>query len=123
MNEVDAAEILNGVIGNALSAQAIFFTALSAYLVIAYSFGAKLTKYQVAYVNFIFLLVFLNMSVSQFGLIESTTHYVDIIQAARGTDERIISAQGNRLVFVAIRGLMLLGAVLFMWQVRHPRAD
>ena len=123
MNEADAAEVLNGVIANALSAQAIFFTALSAYLAVAYAVGAKLTKYQVAFVNAIFFLVFLNMTISQLGLVQSTTYYVDIIQEARATNQRILSAQANRAIFLTIRALMFLGAVLFMWQVRHPKTE
>ena len=123
MNEAGAAEVLNGVIANTLSSQAIFFTVLSAYLVVAYTAGAKLTKYQVTFVNLIFFLVFLNMSIGQLGLVQSTTYYVDIIQEARGASERVLTAQANRVIFVTLRALMLLGALLFMWQVRHPKME
>jgi uncharacterized membrane protein YedE/YeeE len=123
MTEADAAEVLNGIIANVISSQAVFFTVLSAYLVVAYTAGAKLTRYQVSFVNLLFLLVFLNLSIGQLGLVQTTTHYVDMIQEARGTNERLLSAQTNRVIFVTIRALMYFGAVLFMWQVRHPKTE
>lgn len=39
MNKYEAAEVLNGVVNNALGAQAVFFTALSAYLAVAFTVG------------------------------------------------------------------------------------
>ena len=83
MNEADAMEVLNGVVANALSAQTIFFTALSAYMAVAYTVGKKLTRYQVTFVNTVFIVIFLNMSGNQLGLLQAATYYVQIVEQAR----------------------------------------
>ena len=126
MNEYEAAEVLNGVVANALSAQAMFFTALSAYLAVAYAVGKNLTKYQVVFVNVVFILVFLNQTANQFQLFQAATHYVGVVTEARLSEIDPISnipTNVNALLFAAIRSLLLLGSLLFMWSVRHPRQE
>ena len=126
MNEHDAMEVVNGAVANTLSAQAIFFTVLSAYLAVAYTIGNKLTKYQVAFVNMLFLIAFFNLTANQLTLMESTIYYVQLAIEARGAIEASISGVSpkmNMLMFFSIRFLMLVGAILFMWQVRHPKTE
>ena len=126
MNEHDAMEVLNGVVANTLSAQAIFFTVLTAYLAVAYTVGNKLTKYQVAFVNLLFLIAYFNLTANQFTLLESATYYVQLVVEARAAIEDPISgvpSKVNMLMFFSIRLLMLVGATLFMWQVRHPKTE
>jgi hypothetical protein len=126
MNEYEAAEILNGVVANTLSAQAMFFTALSAYLAVAYSVGKQLSRYQVLFVNVLFILIFVNQSANQYGLFQAAVHYVDVVETARSSAiDPIpnISRNVNALMFLSIRSLLLLGALLFMWSVRHPKSE
>ena len=126
MNEYEAAEVLNGVVGNILSAQAMFFTALSAYLAVAYTVGKQLSKYQVVFVNVVFLLIFLNMSGNQFGLFQAATHYVQVVETARSSAVDPVPNMPrsvNTALFFGIRSLLLLGALAFMWSVRHPKTE
>jgi len=126
MTEYEAAEVLNGVVANSLSAQAIFFTALSAYLAVAYTVGRQLTRYQVIFVNMVFLLMFLNMTVNQYGLFQGATHYVQVVEGTRaGELDPIpnVPESANVAMFLVIRLLLLLGALTFMWSVRHPNKE
>jgi hypothetical protein len=126
MNEYEAAEVLNGVVANTFSAQAIFFTALSAYLAVAYAVGKQLTRYQVIFINVVFLLIFLNMSVNQYGLFQAATYYVQVVEGARTGDidpVPNIPNSVNALMFLSIRLMLLLGALTFMWSVRHPKHE
>jgi hypothetical protein len=126
MSEYEAAEILNAIVANSLSAQAIFFTALSAYLAVAYTVGRQLTRYQVIFVNVVFLLMFLNMTVNQYGLFQGVTYYVRVVEAARAGDVDPIPnvpAIANKAMFLSIRSMLLLGALTFMWSVRHPKRE
>lgn len=46
MTEFEMVELINGTTSNIIANQALFITTLSAYLVVAYSVGQKLTDYQ-----------------------------------------------------------------------------
>ena len=126
MNEYEAAEVLNGVINNALGAQAVFFTALSAYLAVAFTVGKQLSKFQVVFVNTVFLLLYVNMSLTQHSLFQASTYYIQVVDAVRsGTVDPVpnISEVTQTFTFLAIRSLLLLGALSFMWSVRHPKTE
>jgi hypothetical protein len=126
MNEYEAAEILNGVVANAISAQAIFFTALSAYLAVAYTVGKHLSKFQVLFVNLVFILVFVSQTANQFQLFSAATHYVSVVEAMRiGVIDPVanIPTDVNLLSFTFIRSLLLLGSLLFMRSMRQAKTE
>ena len=88
--------------------------------------GKQLTKYQVVFVNVVFLLIFLNMSGNQYGLFQAATHYVQVVETARsgGVDPvPNMPRSVNMALFFGIRSLLLLGALAFMWSVRHPKTE
>lgn len=126
MSEYEAAEVLNGIVGNTLSAQAIFFTALSAYLAVAFTVGKQLTKYQVIFVNIIFILMFMNMTANQYGLLHGSTYYIQVVEGARAGDTDPIPNMPenvNAVMFLILRSMLFIGALTFMWNIRHPKAE
>ncbi len=126
MNEYEAAEVLNGIVGNALSAQAIFFTALSAYLAVAFTVGKQLTRYQVIFVNIVFILMFINMTVNQYSLLHGSTYYIQVVEGARAGDTDPIPNMPknvNAATFLILRSMLFMGALTFMWNIRHPKAE
>ena len=44
MNEYELVDVLRGMASNSMAAQALFFTALSAYLFVTYAIGKKLWR-------------------------------------------------------------------------------
>ena len=124
MAEYEIFDLINGVNSNVLAGQAIFLTTLSAYLVVAYSVGKSLTTYQVGFINLVFLLMMFvgfHAQVAQLGLVyglseqlAAITHYAD----GPGTTGEVV-----RIVFTSIRIVLVFGAVVFMWQVRHPKTE
>jgi hypothetical protein len=53
MNEYEITDLLNGAMSNAKAQQGPFLTILSAYLVMAYAAGRKLTTYQSSFVSLV----------------------------------------------------------------------
>ena len=55
MTEYELLDALNGLISNVYAAQAIFITTVSAYIVMAYVAGSKLSAFQVGFISLIFV--------------------------------------------------------------------
>lgn len=55
MTEYELMDLAESINGNSITATGVFFSILTAYLLVAYFAGTKLTKYQVAFINVVFL--------------------------------------------------------------------
>ena len=125
MTEFEVVEIINGVTSNILANQALFITILSAYLVVAYSVGQKLTSYQVAFINgtfIIFSLLGIQAVAGQLGFI--ITYSAQLLEL-RGVADSVgsIQVETARWGVISVRFLLSLGALVFMWQVRHAKTE
>lgn len=124
MSEYELNDAIQAISSNLIAGEALFLTVLSAYAVIAFTVGKKLTTYQITFVNFVFIgFVITNLGALQ-GMSAQVFDY----------GERLIEIQGNNLVkegvgqgvritMFATRILMSVGALVFMWQVRHPSLE
>ncbi len=123
MTEYELGELINGVSSNIIGGQALFLTALSAYMVVAYSVGKSLTIYQVVFINTVFLLVMIVGIQGQWSQMEMVFGYSDQLRNLRGDGGSFYEIKGAvGTVFVGIRAIIAVGALIFMWQVRHPKA-
>ena len=124
MTVYELSDLMNGVNSNIIAGQAVFLTVVSAYLVVAYSVGKNLSVYQVCFINFIFLLF---MFVGYFAM--STN--MEMIYAYNSEKLALLDQKpsnqtlGNaaKLVFLGMRLAIAVGALIFMWQVRHPKTE
>ena len=97
---------------------------LSAYLVVAYAKGRELTTYQVSFVNFIFVLFMLLGIQAQLAQMTMAYTYSDALNQARGGASPFEETKEIvRVVFIGIRVVISVGALIFMWQVRHPKTE
>ena len=118
-------DVMNGMSSNIVQAQALFISVLSAYLVVAYTAGASLTRYQVTFISILFLLI---TSLGAFGQLRNVQVMTEWgYQAATlNGGEAVVSkvqAETAKWLFIAIRVALTIGALVFMWQVRHPKAE
>ena len=84
MTEYELADLINGISSNIVAGQAVFLTVLSAYLVVAFSVGKKLTTYQVCFINFAYVVMAFVGFQSQAALLASAYNYSDQLLALRG---------------------------------------
>ena len=124
MTVYETSDLLNGVISNQLAGQALFITIISAYLVVAYTVGDKLTKYQVSFINITFILFALTGLRGGVALIELIYEYSALKADLLQTGESMDTAGALALwMIAAVRVMLVLGSLVFMWQVRHPKPE
>ena len=122
MTEYELTDVINNVTSNMLAAQALFITIVSAYLVVAYSVGKDLTFYQVSFVNFGFILFSLISVQSALGLTNMIFLHTEMLMDVRGVEFRDASSiTFFRAAFLGVRAILVIGSLIFMWQVRHPK--
>ncbi len=121
MSEYELNDAIQAISSNLIAGEALFLTVLSAYAVIAFTVGKKLTTYQITFVNFVFIgFVITNVGALQ-GMSSQVFDYGERLIELRG-DNLVQEAvgQGVRFTMFTTRILMSVGAFVFMWQVRHP---
>ena len=101
---------------------AILLSVLSAYLVVAYLAGSKLTRSQVVIVNSLYILVSVFLVWAMFVLsqraLEVATLAINI-----STQRELAPTPNVALALVAMFGVCSLASLKFMWDVRHPKAE
>ena len=124
MSEYELYEIVVGFTGNLEQSMAVLISLLSAYLVLAYAIGAKLTRFQVLYISICFTVAYIGVLQAQIFYLDETLQLAERLEAIRkqssiaeGTGELSIA------MFITIRILFLLGAIYFMWNVRHTKTE
>jgi len=119
MTEYEIIDVINNTTSNMLAAQALFITVVSAYVLVAYSVGKDLTPYQVSFVNIGFLLFVLISIQSALGLTGQISLHVEKLNEFREVEAASIAL--TTAFLVGVRAILILGALIFMWQVRHPK--
>ena len=121
MNEYEMVDLLHSANANMLTGQAIYFTQLASYLVVAYVVGHKLSRFQVFFLNSLFI-VLTFMGLSNFSVLLRRTLALSE-QLAELESIAVTSSDIHRgvaiSVYITFRILILAGALLFMWQIRH----
>jgi hypothetical protein len=125
MTEYEMGELLHNSFDTLWESSQMYFTLVSAYLVVAYLVGDKLTRKQYWIINVLYFLWV-------FGLIQ--TQFVSGIGAIRLAAN--IADQGNILVGQYANGFLMefgifsftvvmicgvFASLFFMWTIRHPK--
>ena len=125
MTEYEIADLMATYASNLIQGQAVFITIFTAYMVVAYTAGNQLTRFQITFITISF--VFFVILASQGGKfsLEQVFFYADQLSEMRGdqglSDDAAKTA--GEVLFYGVRFLLVLGAIVFMWQVRRTRTD
>jgi hypothetical protein len=127
MTEYEVSDLLLGNSSVMYMDGAAFMTLLSAYIVIVHLVGRTLTRFQIIFINFTFIGLALS---SVFGwLVLSNRSDVLLAELARVNSASPLVIQGEEMGSVAVfvyftfRSLVLVGALIYMWQVRKSVAE
>ena len=126
MTEYELMDALNGLASNAIAIQALFITTLSAYMVMAYAAGRHLTVFQATFISILFVIFSVTTSISWMTMaLEVRAGYATLNEVRGFSPVFVDQAAENPIIItmVAARALMILGALVFMWQVRHPKPE
>ena len=121
MTEYESWEILNGLTANLMQQQALFIGAFTAYVVAAHWVGRTLTAFQVSFITVVFVLL------SALGIRSQLWFMSNIVEVSKGIDNLISDGDEGAWTipagFVAVRGILVVGAIFYMWQLRHPKTE
>ena len=124
MTLYEVGDLINSTSSNIIAAQAVFFSIITAYLVVAYSVGKSLTTYQVAFINLAFLFATATGVMGVAANVSLISEYNSIRQGIieQQTLPEIFDTAWV-ISFTGIRAILVLGAIIFMWQIRHPKTE
>ena len=118
---VDATASLNSIL---IQGQAITITALSGYMIVAYSVGAKLTTFQTAFISLLLVIIgFLGLQGQIYNINEFIRYAIQLQELREEGQYSEATRQVTTWVFLGVRFLLVGGALAFMWQVRHPKNE
>lgn len=125
MTEYEILDVIETINGNTITGTSVYFSVLTAYLLVAYVAGIKLTRYQVAFINCVFLFYnfiaaanIAEMVRTRMGL----SHRLrEMLEEAPPVSEEVVTMILS--IFILMRIMLVLGAIVFMWQVRHPKTE
>jgi hypothetical protein len=125
MTEYEMTDIIMSRFGHMTDQASLYFALVSGYLITAYVVGARLTRLQVTVINTLFCLWTLGIFG---GYINTVSDTIDLEQAIRGVGAtpmagRISDSTFAAYSFAIVQAVGIIVSLIFMWSVRHPRAD
>jgi hypothetical protein len=123
MTEYELMEHAQLAYGNAIASFSLIFTMLSAYLVVAYFVGKKLTSSQVIIVNLFFTLSVVVTIFGELGFL-STGIKSTLEAIAINSSHAAVPLHPSMPLYVAFIDIIITIVCLkFMWDVRHPKSE
>ena len=121
MTEIELIQAAQGATDMVMAGVEWQLTMITGYLLIAYFIGAKLSTLQVAFVNFVFLLMHANAVASVvMGILRESYYTQQVLKISPETPN--IGSFGDAAVFCVVASLIVTaGCLSYMWSVRHPK--
>ena len=123
MSEYELSDLVAVYASNLMQGQALFITIFSGYMVVAYTVGKQLSRFQVTFVTFAFLLFSSSMTLGGVQAIELVMEYSDDLYVINNEEIEGVRRGFTVGLFYIVRALLVIGALAFMWQVRHPKSE
>ena len=126
MTEYELTDSMQSVISNIWAAEAIFLTVLSAYVLVAFTAGSRLSSYQYVFVSTVFLLTVFTNSLNTQELMSQALHFGSQLQEYSSYYVDSFESEFARFsiwLVYGLRTLLTIGALIFMWSVRHPKTE
>ena len=122
MDLYEIGDLINSSSSNIIAGQAVFISIISGYLIVAYTVGKKLTKYQVSFINLVFVISNITGFIGLMAQSNLVWEYAELRASLNGGQEfNSAISESWRILFSGVRILLVVGALVFMWQVRHPK--
>jgi hypothetical protein len=125
VNEYEIIDAMASFQSNLIQGQALTISMLTAYMIVAYTVGTKLTTFQCVFASGLFLLFGLLGISGQLYNLSEMYHYGNQLGIIRGESYEFNDGftETTRWIFIVVRLTIFLGALYFMWSVRHPKTE
>jgi hypothetical protein len=122
MTEAELIEAITSYMSMGQGSVTTLLTLLSAYLIVAYLAGEKLTRPQIVVVNVIYTLVMIGSSAGAYGSFSRAAHYAAELKAIQ-PDDVIFLSQFNAVSSLILYISCLCASLWFMWNVRRRKTE
>lgn len=124
MTELDAYNALTLANEQVMNIGDTLITLLTGYLLISFFVGEKLTTFQVCFVTAVFLMTYVSTWATYIDYI-GTTNYLREALADLQSELPLAGGTFNSTATfsIIVAFLLTIGALYFMWSVRHPKTE
>lgn len=123
MTEYELNDAIQALGSNLIAGEALFLTFLSGYAAVAFTVGSRLTNYQIVFINFVFIAFMITNLGGLYAMTIQAYEYGDELIALQGEVVNLAVGEAVKWTMLLTRILMALGALGFMWQVRHSKTE
>ncbi len=123
MTEYELVDVMYTIFESMNDTATLYFTLVSAYLVLSFFIGEKLTRTQLFIVNTLYIVWVIGVVNSGYSGLDNAVIVMNTLQEMNST----IVGQGQNVTKGAVYGFMavqlggLFASLYFMWAVRHPK--
>ncbi len=122
MSEYELADLIASYSNASMAAMTLYLTAVTAYLVAAFTAGERLSTRQVFIVNGLFVFVACFFLYGTVGYFYRAFEYVQDLRLL--DPDRRLTLNIETITFIATVELLgIFAALYFMWNVRHPKSE
>ena len=126
MTEYELGELLHNNYDGLWQSAQMYFTLVSAYIVVAYLVGQKLTRVQIGIITGLYLVWVIGITQAHYSTSVQMIQVSDSLLAI-GSDilPRAVRDQTRAGVysFALVQVLGIIASLYFMWSVRHPKTE
>ena len=122
MTEFELGEMIYNSTSSMASLAQVHFGLVSAYLVVSYMVGDKLTKVQSVIITTLYVAWVTTVIQGVFSESQTTLHLVQELETHGSTIGKSVHPSGI-IGFLSVQVLGLIASLYFMWSIRHPRTE
>ena len=122
MTEADIVESMHSGFGLVVDVLSVYMTITSAYLLVAFLAGTRLTRSQVGIISTLYVFMAAVTTYAAFAWGMRGIHYAFELQSL-GTGSPIYATQAIPVALSSTLAGGILASLKFMWDVRHPKAE
>jgi len=98
---------------------AAFMTLLSAYIVIVHLVGRTLTRFQISFINFTFIGLATSSTLGWFAHGNRGSDLINQLIEISQNSPVASEASAGIVIYGIFRALVIIGALIYMWQIRR----
>jgi hypothetical protein len=122
MTEAELVESISYQFESALTVLSLYVTVTSAYLVVVYLAGSKLTRSQIAIISTLYVFIAVVSTYCFWAWSIWGIHYGDVLRSLE-TGAPVFASRYIPGLFTFAMSSGILASLKFMWDIRHPKTE
>ena len=126
MTEYELGELLHNNYEGLWQGAQMYFTLVSAYLIVVYLIGFRLSRVQISIITGLYLVWMAGVILAQHATSLQTMHVSNELLAQGSSllpQAAYTESQAGVFSFLVVQVLGIAASLWFMWSVRHPKTE